>query len=152
MTRDGALKLDAQGRLVTKEGFPVLSEGTGAPETRTIAITPQNGSQVNITEDGLVFQGNQQLGRLSMVTLDNPTAAHKIGHSQYTIKPNMNAQTIPAQNVKLHQGFLEASNVNIIKEMTDMIQTTRAFESTQKAIKTYDEMASKLVNDIPVLR
>ncbi len=152
MTRNGALKIDGQGRIVTTEGFPVLSEGNAPPENRMIAITNQNGSQVNITEDGSIFQGNEQIGKLAVVTLDNTAAFHKVGHSQYTIKPNMNVQIIPATNFKLHQGFLEASNVNIIKEMTDMIQTTRAFENTQKAIKTYDEMANKLVNEIPVLR
>lgn len=152
MMRDGALKIDSQGRLVSKDGFPVLLEGNAPAETRTVTLAAANGSQVNISENGEIFQGNQQIGRLAMVTLDNPAAAHKIGHSQYTLKPNMNAQVIPATNLKIHQGFLESSNVNIAKEMTDLIQTTRAFESTQKAIKTYDEMAAKLVNDIPALR
>ena len=54
--------------------------------------------------------------------------------------------------VKLHQGHLEGSNVNIIQEMTDMIQTTRVFESTQKAIKAFDDMNGRLVNDVPSLK
>jgi len=49
-------------------------------------------------------------------------------------------------NPSVRQGFLETSNVNIVQEMTDMITTNRVFESTQKAISTYDQMAEKLVN------
>ncbi len=152
MTRDGAMKMDAQGRLVSKDGLPILTEGTGDPNTRIIRVDPAAGANLNISEDGNIFQGATLLGKLSMVTLDNLTAAHKVGHSLYTIKPNFNAQVIPASELKLHQGFLETSNVNIIKEMTDMIQTNRTFESTQKAMKVYDEMADKLVNSIPALR
>lgn len=152
MTRDGALKLDGQGRLVSKDGLPILSEGFGQdPNSRIIRVNTAGGS-LSIGEDGSIFQGTENLGKLSLVTLDNLSAAHKVGHGLYTTKPNMNAQTIPANNIKLHQGFLENSNVNIVKEMTDLIQTTRTFESTQKAIKTYDEMAEKLVNTIPALR
>jgi flagellar basal-body rod protein FlgG len=55
-------------------------------------------------------------------------------------------------NAKIHQGHIEGSNVNVIQEMTDMIQTTRVFETTQKAIKAFDDMNGRLVNDVPSLK
>ena len=67
----------------------------------------------------------------------------------YSLRPNFTVQWEPVSNPNLHQQYLEMSNVNIVKEMTDMIQTTRLFESAQKAIQAYDQMNAKLVNDVP---
>ena len=53
---------------------------------------------------------------------------------------------------RVHQGFLEASNVNIVEQMTEMIKATRTFESTQQAIKAFDQMNSKLVNEVGKIR
>ena len=57
-----------------------------------------------------------------------------------------------ANNTRVHQGYVETSNVNVVEEMTEMIKTTRAFESTQKAIRAFDEMDNKLVNEVGRVR
>ncbi len=145
MTRNGALTLNGQGTLVTKEGHPVLLEGGST-------LTLQAGGSVNITNDGTIFQNNENVGRLSIVAVEPMQALRKGGGSLYGLKDNMNPVVVRNPNVKVHQGALEGSNVNIVKEMTDMIATTRAFESTQKAIKAFDEMDEKLVNSVPQLR
>ena len=67
-------------------------------------------------------------------------------------RENFENQLVNATNYKVHQGAFEQSNVNIVKEMTDMINATRVFESTQKAIQTYDQMNQKLTNEVPRLR
>jgi flagellar basal-body rod protein FlgG len=69
----------------------------------------------------------------------------------FSLKENYNATLNRKPDVKVHQGFVENSNVSVIQEMTDMIQATRVFESTQKAIKAFDAMDERLVNDIPKL-
>ena len=61
-------------------------------------------------------------------------------------KSTMPAEMTSIKNPSLKQGFLEASNVNIVNEMTDMIMAQRVFEGTQKAIHAYDQMADKLIN------
>lgn len=145
MTRNGSLSINNQGNLVTKEGHPVLLEGGGL-------VTLTAGGSVNITEDGNVFQNNQNIGKLAIVTVEPIQALRKGGGSLYGLKDNMNPAIIRNPSIKVHQGALEGSNVNIVKEMTEMIATTRAFENTQKAIKAFDEMDEKLVNSVPQLR
>jgi flagellar basal-body rod protein FlgF len=145
MTRNGALTIDNQGTLVTKEGHPVLLEGGGQ-------VKLEAGGSVNITENGSVFQNNKNLGKLSIVGVEPLQALRKGGGSLYSLKENMNPVVVRNPNIKVHQGSLEGSNVNVVKEMTDMIATTRGFETTQKAMKAFDEMDEKLVNSIPQLR
>jgi len=99
-----------------------------------------------------VFVGGQNIGRISLKTVTEKDALHKQGNSLYTLRENFDNQVIDATNYKVHQGSYEQSNVNIVQEMTDMINATRVFESTQKAIQAYDQMNQKLTNDVPRLR
>lgn len=150
MTRNGALQINPEGILVTKEGHPVLLEGDPAnAEARKIRIS---GGNVNVADDGSVFVNNENIGKLSLVNVEPAQALRKGGGSLYGIKENMAPVITRNAPVKLHQGHLEGSNVNVIQEMTDMIQTTRVFESTQKAIKAFDDMNGRLVNDVPSLK
>ncbi len=145
-TRSGNFTLDGNGQLVTKEGHPVLKQGSDGedPSTRTLRVTGQGA--ITVTDQGDLFEGEQLLGRLSVVKVADLDALRKVGNSMYDFKPNFNAEVVGVKNPSLKQGFLEASNVNIVQEMTDMIQTQRVFESTQKAISSFDSMTEKLVN------
>lgn len=148
LTRSGHLKVDAEGRLVTREGNPVLSEGTGQnADQRSIRVSGVR--SLTISYSGEVYDGDQMVGRLSIVDVSNPDALQKQGGSLFALKQPYNVQLKPATEVKVHQGFSEQSNVNVVEEMTDMIMATRAFESNQKAIKAFDQMDEKLVNVVP---
>ncbi|MDX9730603.1 MAG: flagellar basal-body rod protein FlgF [Bdellovibrionales bacterium] len=142
-TRSGNFSVDGEGRLVTKQGFPVQRQGGGEFQFA--------GADVNISANGEVFEAGQSLGFLSLVTVENKDALLKQGANLFALKENYGAQSEPAASAKIHQGFLEGSNVNIIREMTDMIAATRTFESTQKAIQAYDQMNGKVVNEVPKL-
>jgi flagellar basal-body rod protein FlgF len=150
-TRVGSMSVDPDGRLITKQGFPILKEGgAGAPAAgREIRITS---ADVSIGENGEIFESGQSVGRLGLVKFGNKDAVRKVGQNLYTLKDNLDAQRAPASEAKVHQGYLEGSNVNIVREMTEMIGATRTFESTQKAIQAYDLMAGKAVNEIPKLK
>ena len=148
LTRAGGFNVDSDGRVVTKQGFPVLREGAGAAASREIKLA---GANVTISPQGEIFDGSQSMGKLSLVTTANKDAFLKVGQSLYTLKPNFQATLIPATEAKCHQGFIEASNVNPIREMTDMITATRTFESSQKGIQAYDNMMGKAVNEVPKL-
>lgn len=148
LTRKGTMSLNSKGELVTTEGHRVLQKGEGPAEERIIRLN--NSESLTFNSQGEIFQNAQNIGQLSLVEFDKNDHLKKIGHALYAvtddrIKPNQNS------NTQVHQGFIETSNVNIIKEMTDMIQTTRNFESAQRAIKAYDEMDGKLINEIPKL-
>lgn len=150
LTRNGAFTVDGQGRLVTKDGNAVLLEGApGAdPESRAINLTGRN---VTISYSGEVYDSGNLVGRLSLIDVGNKDALQKVGSSLYTLKNNLDPQLTQAASAQTHQGYLEGSNVNLIQEMTDMIATQRVFESTQKAIQSYDQMEEKLVNQVPRL-
>lgn len=142
LTRSGNLKIDSEGRVVTRDGFPLMAEGGGA-------IKVSGSRNLTFSQSGEVFDGDQLAGRLSIVDVSNTDALQKQGSALYTLKPNYNVQMTPAGEVKVHQGFSELSNVNVVEEMTDMILATRAFETNQKAIKAFDQMDEKLVNEVP---
>lgn len=146
LTRLGAFKLDGNGQLVTKDGHPVLKtggEGEG-PENRVIKVSGQ--APVTITDNGDVFDGDNVIARISLVDVPAKDSLSKIGSSLYEFKKNAKPEVVNVPNASLKQGFVEGSNVNIVQEMTDMIATSRTFESTQKAIHAYDSMADKLIN------
>jgi flagellar basal-body rod protein FlgF len=147
-TRAGNFTLDGTGQLVTKDGFPVLksSEPGADPASRIFQVTGQG--DVSISDNGEVYEGNQALGKLSVIDTVDKDSLRKQGMSLYGFKPGTENQSAPVLNPSLRQGFVEISNVNIVQEMTDMIQTQRVFESTQKVISAYDSMADKVSNVI----
>lgn len=150
LTRVGSFNVDGEGRLVTKQGLPVLRDGGAGqdPATREIKIASAN---VTVSPSGEIFDGNQNIGRLSLVNVGNKDALLKTGQSLFSIKDTLDPQMTLASEAKLHQGFIETSNVNVVREMTDMITATRVFESTQKGIQAYDQMMAKDVNEVPKL-
>lgn len=150
LTRMGTFSVDGEGRLVTKQGHPVLRDGGagGDPLQRVIRVA---GGSVTLSANGDLYENGENVARLSVVQVGNKEALQKIGTGLYGFRDNLEPDLSAAQDVKLHQGSLEMSNVNLIQEMTDMIAASRTFESTQKAIQAYDQMQQKVVNDVPKL-
>lgn len=149
-TRNGSFTINSDGVLVSKQGYPVLRSGAPGQDANGRQIQ-LNGSHVAISSAGEIFEGEQNIGKLSVVNFGNRDSLQKVGSSMYTIRENQTPEMSNTDKVSIHQGFLEASNVNVIREMTDMIGTTRVFESTQKAIQAYDQMAEKVSNQISKL-
>lgn len=146
LTRNGQFKIDSGGRLVTKEGHPVLKQGTQDPAQRVINL---DGRNVTVSYSGDIYDNGNAVGAVSIVDVDNVDALQKVGNSMYSLKPNYNQALLPANEAQVRQGFLETSNVNIVDEMTDMITATRAFEANQKTMKAFDQMDEKLNNEVP---
>ena len=144
-TRNGSMQIDNNGRLVSKEGFPVLKEGQNEPAQRVIQLQNRN---VTIAASGEVFDGGNNLGKLAISDFAVLDDLQKVGNSLYTLKANAGSAPLPAQEAKIHQGYSEGSNVNVIEEMTDMITANRVFEATQQAIKAEDTMDDKLINQV----
>jgi flagellar basal-body rod protein FlgF len=150
LSRTGSFNVDADGRLVTKQGFPVLKDGGLGQDPAGREIKLQN-ADVTVSPNGEIFDGGQSSGKLSLLNISNKDAVQKVGQNLYAFKENLEPGLTVANDAKIHQGVLEASNVNVIREMTDMIAATRTFETTQKAIQAYDQMAAKTVNEVPKL-
>lgn len=144
-TRSGALQIDGTGRLVTKEGFPILKEGQNDPTQRTIQLATPN---LTIAQSGDIFDGGNNVGRIAVSDFAVLDDLQKVGNSQYELKANAGSGPVPAREFRVQQGFTEGSNVNVVEEMTDMITANRVFEATQQAIKAEDQMDDKLINQV----
>lgn len=149
LSRSGGFTLDGNGMVVNKDGFPVLAEAAPGTDPATRVIRVGNDGHLQISENGDVLQGDNVLGKLSVVDVVNKDALRKVGNNLYDFKNGMQPEVQAIANPSLKQGFIETSNVNIVHEMTDMIQASRMFESTQKAIQAYDQISDKLVNIVP---
>jgi flagellar basal-body rod protein FlgG len=136
-TRAGDLAVDAANQLVTQDGWPVLDQN-GKP----IKITDTQG--VQITDNGQVFDDGNSVGRLQVV--DFPAESLKKVGSLYfqPLDPSMQPQQ--ATNCTLRQGALEDANFNAVKEMADLIEVTRNFESYQKTLKSSSNLDSELIS------
>ncbi|WP_020649853.1 flagellar basal-body rod protein FlgG [Solimonas variicoloris] len=139
-TRDGSLKLDNQGQLVTASGYPIqpgIQIPTGA---QSISISADGIVSVQVSGDAQP----QQVGQLLTADFINPAGLQPKGENLYTeTAASGSPQTgAPSQSGfgSLVQGSLEASNVNVVEEMVNMIETQRAYEMNSKAIATTDQM------------
>ena len=137
-TRNGAFELDAEGRLVTRDGYPVLSAaGTG------FTFGPQDG-QILISGDGTISTELGQQVRLSLVTFDDERKLQKAGGTLLkTEEPE-----IPVENVSLLQGAVESSNVQPILEMTRMISVMQAYQSANKIVEKSDELQRQAISTL----
>ncbi|MBF8222253.1 MULTISPECIES: flagellar basal-body rod protein FlgG [Halomonadaceae] len=142
-TRDGSFQLDQNGQMVTANGYP-LEPGV---------IIPPNALSISIGEDGTVSVTtpngqSEQISQLQLATFVNPTGLESIGGNLYretTASGPANVNMPGMDGVgTLYQGYVETSNVNVVEEMVNMIQTQRAYEINSKAVQTSDEMLARL--------
>ncbi len=143
-TRDGSFQTDSQGQLVTSSGFPIQP-----------AITiPVDAQSLSISRDGIVSVklagtvASTEVGNLQLATFINPAGLESKGENLYVetgASGNANANT-PGTNGAgiMVQNYTETSNVNVVEELVNMIQTQRAYEINSKAITTSDQMLQRL--------
>ncbi len=147
-TRDGSLKLSNAGTLVTASGEAIIP-----------AITiPQDAASVTIGRDGIVSAelanggGSVQVGQLQLSRFVNNSGLQPIGRNLYQESSASGTAIVSIPGVQgagiLMQGSLEASNVNIVEEMVNMIETQRAYEINSKAISAADGMLRFLNNNL----
>jgi flagellar basal-body rod protein FlgG len=147
-TRAGAFNKDANGRLVTLDGY-TLSQPI---------VIPADAIDVTINESGEVFakiDGEvepQNIGQLRIANFANDAGLEPIGGNYYreTIASGAPNEGVPSDPgyAKIHQGYLEASNVDAIKEITNLITAQRAFEMNSKVIQAADDMAGTVSKGI----
>ncbi len=143
-TRDGSFQSDAQGQLVTSSGFQVQPNIT--IPVNALSITIGRDGTVSVTEPGSA--NPVQVGTLQVATFINPVGLQAMGENLYVEtaasgSPNINTPGIDGAGL-LNQGYVETSNVNVVEELVNMIQTQRAYEINSKAIQTSDQMLQRL--------
>ncbi|PKO24560.1 MAG: flagellar basal-body rod protein FlgG [Betaproteobacteria bacterium HGW-Betaproteobacteria-8] len=143
-TRDGSFQINDQSQLVTSSGFPVQPAIT-LPADITSMSVGRDGT-VSITQAGSA--NTVQVGTIQLATFINPAGLLSKGENLFAetaASGNANTNT-PGTNGAglLTQGYVETSNVNVVEELVNMIQTQRAYEINSKAITTSDQMLQRL--------
>jgi len=147
-TRDGSFQQDAQGQLVTANGFPVQPSMTIPANTTSVTIGLDGTVSAIVENSG----SPTQLGTIQLVDFINPSGLEARGGNLYTeTAASGGAQQGTAGLAGLGtliQGSVETSNVNVVEELVGMIETQRAYEINSKAISTVDEMLQFANNNL----
>jgi len=146
-SRDGAMRVNSSGQLVNASGLTMYPDIT----------LPEGVSSINISKDGVIsvlIDGSiepEEVGQLELVTFMNPAGMEAIGGNLYS---QTEASGTPMYGSPgedrfgvVEQGYLEKSNVDVVKEMINLIVSQRAYEINSKAVKTADELLA-LTNNI----
>jgi flagellar basal-body rod protein FlgG len=144
-TRKGDFTLDAEGVLVTRNGYPVI--GDGGEISVQEAENSQKIKAFEVDQEGTVYVNGQQAGSLRIVTFPEPDKLMKMGDTLFKA-PENGPPPQEAEDARVSQGFIELSNVDVVKMMTEMIEVLRGYESYQKVIRTADEVSAKSINEV----
>ena len=147
-TRDGAFKISATGQLVTANGAPLQPAITIPPNVASISIGQDGTVSVETAAGG----GAQVLGQIQIARFANPAGLQAMGQNLLKESTASGAPIVGQAGQggagQLMQGALEASNVNVVEEMVNMIETQRAYEINSKAISAVDGMLRFLNNNM----
>ena len=131
LTRDGALRLDARGRITTQQGDllqPAVTLPAGTKE-----------SDVQIGSDGTISVANRQVGRIQLMTVRSPQGLQSAGDNLFRATAASGAATaLPGG--RLTQGAVEASNVDVADTMTEMMDAQRSYQLASKAIQMQEQL------------
>ena len=128
-TRDGSFSLTPEGSLVTKTGQ--LVQGENGP------LTGLSEGDVKILPGGEIYAGDRFIDKLKVVAFADTSVLQKLGANLYVHDGAPENQRAPKGEVS--QGYLESSNVNPMRNLTNMIVAHRTYEALQKAIKSHDD-------------
>ena len=146
-TRDGSLRLDGDGRLVTSSGYAVSVKGGG--------VMPRGVEDLSIDKQGIirgkVNDSYREFGQIVLTIFSNPPGLESIGSNLYaeTVQSGEGVQVEPGRLGAglILSGYTEKANVEIVTEMVNLIVAQRAFELNSKAVETADQMWA-LANNI----
>ncbi len=134
-TRDGSFTVNNQGVLVTEDGDYVLGQKGH--------ITIPEGAEVVIDELGNIYADGELVDSFKLTDFEDYNYLKKYGENLYTA---IDGAKEKAAVCRVNQGYLEMSNINVVSEMVEMINISRAYESNQKVIQTIDSTLEKAVN------
>ena len=143
-TRDGSFQTDFQGQLVTSSGYFIQPAIAIPPNSQSITIGRDGTVSVTTPESTVPVQ----VGTVQIATFINPAGLQSVGENLYietasSGTPNITNPGADGAGV-LNQGYVETSNVNVVEELVNMIQTQRAYEINSKSVQTSDQMLQRL--------
>ena len=146
--RAGAFNTNAEGQLVTLDGYTVVPGVTIPQNATSVAVSATGQVMVTIGNDTVP----QQVGQLTITNFINEAGLEPQGDNRFKQTPASGDQMVGAPGVpgfgEIKQRYLEASNVDPVKEITDLISAQRAYEMNSKIIQAADEMASTVSKNL----
>lgn len=140
-SRNGHFRLDAEGTLITEQGFQVLGDGGEI-------VIPPGISNLTIAEDGRIFGDGLELGQIGLVSVEDPGVnLEKMGGNLFKARNDAELAEEVAEGA-MFQGFLEMPNVDVVYEMVNMIEAQRQFEAYQKVMQTSDSIDREATNKV----
>ncbi len=137
-TRDGAFKTNAEGQIVTSDGYPVQGGFEPVPTGTTNITVAATGAVTYTTASG------NTSSQIQLANFNNPGGLQAIGHNLYTETEASGTAQLgqPTENGigEVQQGYLELSNVSVVQEMVNLILAQRAYEVNSKAVQAADQM------------
>lgn len=139
-TRDGQFRLSPERTIVTKQGYQVM--GDGGP----ITLRP-GGGRVTINADGMIVQGETQVGKIAVHEFTDPSKLSRIGDGllgpgDASVRSNI------IEKPTVFGGALESSNVQPLREMVNLVTLSRAFEANQRVILANDDSTEKAIQSL----
>ncbi|WP_266184018.1 flagellar basal-body rod protein FlgG [Dyella humicola] len=145
-TRDGSLHTDANGQLVTSDGYPLEPAITVPASVQSITI----GTDGTVSATTTASATPNTIGTLQLADFVNPAGLQPMGQNLYVETASSGAPQTGQPSLNgmgsLMQGSLESSNVNVVAEMVNMIETQRTYEMNSKAISSTDQMLQDLTD------
>ncbi len=137
-TRNGAFRVNPEGQIVDFSGRTVA--GKAGP-----IVIPSGASslEVKVSRYGQISAGGQRIGELKLTDCEDPTVLTPAGASIF--RAPSSARQIPPAKIVVYQGFQEASNVNIVEELVDLITVARLYEANVKTIRVEDDRMKNLL-------
>ena len=140
-TRDGEFQVNANGNLITKQGYMVMSD------SGPITVDRASNDPISIAADGTVSQGQQVRGSLKVVDFNKPELLTPNGAGIYLARdPNVEIATTAKPNVR--QYYLEQANTNAVTEMANLMTVMRASEANQRVIQMQDEQMGRAISEL----
>lgn len=134
-TRNGNFQKGSDGHLITNSGDQVMGK-KGPIQVK--------GDEFIVGEDGTVLVDGKPVDTIQVVNFEQPGMLTRMGNSYWAVS-SKDQKPIVSDNVLMHQGVVEGSNVDSVKEMVKMIAVNRSYEASQKALRSADELDSSSI-------
>ena len=138
-TRRGSFIKDSDGYLVTSEGYRLCSS------SGTLQMQP---GDIQVSREGIIEVDGTEIGRVGVVRFEDRSRLEKIGSSMFAAPEGVAPEDVSEEETVVLSGFLEEGNVEVVREMTEMISALKAYEIAQKALKSQDEVIHLLVGTV----
>lgn len=137
-TRKGSLTINREGLLSTQDGLPII--GDRGP----IRL---DGPNFTIDQEGNILVAGAAVDRIKVVDFPQPYSLTKVGDTLFALE-DVTVEATKPERMELMQGYVEGSNVDAVRTMTEMIEVLRAYESYQKVIQSVDEINAKAIEEV----